>query len=66
MERCLDDDAEERPSASEVVSELEIIRATILTDDVIDSPVETNDSNGSAASLAESEQGSGEPEIDIN
>lgn len=66
MEKCLDDDAEERPSASEVVSELERIHATILTDNVIDSPVETNDSNGSAASLAESEQGSGEPEIDIN
>jgi len=71
MKRCLDDDAEERPSASEVVSELEVIRATILMDDVVDSPVETNDSNGRAASLAESEhpiwlQGSGEPKIDIN
>jgi len=71
MERCLDDDAEERPSASEVVSELQRIQATILTDDVVDSPVETNDSNGRATSLTESEhpiwlQGSGEPKIDIN
>jgi len=71
MKRCLDDDAEERPSASEVVSKLERIQATILMDDVVDAPVETNDSNGRAASLAESEhpmwlQESGEPKIDIN
>lgn len=71
MEKCLDNDAKKRPSASEVVSELERIHTTIPMDDVVDSPVVTSDSNGRAASLAESEhpiwlQESGETKIDIN
>ena len=55
MRKCLDDDADKRPSASEVVPELETICSTLIPmDDVVDSPVEANDSNDR-----------GDPEIDL-
>ena len=72
MLECLEDGAHKRPSAKEVVRELERIRSTLISmDDVVDSPVEANDNNVHSAAPAGSEhavwlQDSGEAKIDIN